>query len=55
MHMNGHCGWVRCLASSGKYLFSCGCNILHQVGAGALGGAGCQNGVMLLVLCRAPD
>jgi len=30
MHMNGHTGWVRSLASSGKYLFSCGCNHLHQ-------------------------
>jgi len=28
--MNGHTGWVRSLASSGKYLFSCGCNYLRQ-------------------------
>jgi WD40 repeat protein len=28
--MNGHTGWVRSLATSGKYLFSCGCNYLRQ-------------------------
>eukprot|EP00775_Hariotina_reticulata_P006311 gene6311-6546_t len=30
VRMNGHTGWVRSLASSGKYLFSCGCNYLRQ-------------------------
>lgn len=28
--LNGHTGWVRALATSGKWLFSCGCNIIHQ-------------------------
>lgn len=28
--MNGHTGWVRSMSSSGKYLFSCGCNYLRQ-------------------------
>lgn len=28
--MGGHTGWVRSLATSGKYLFSCGCNHLRQ-------------------------
>jgi len=32
VRMNGHTGWVRSLATStsGKYLFSCGCNYLRQ-------------------------
>lgn len=28
--LNGHTGWVRSLATHGKYLFSCGCNYLRQ-------------------------
>lgn len=30
VRMNGHTGYVRSLATSGKYLFSCGCNYLRQ-------------------------
>jgi WD40 repeat protein len=30
VRMNGHTGWVRSLATSGKWLFSCGCNHLRQ-------------------------
>lgn len=30
VRMNGHTGWVRSLATSGRYLFSCGCNHLRQ-------------------------
>jgi WD40 repeat protein len=30
VRMNGHTGWVRSMSSSGKYLFSCGCNYLRQ-------------------------
>jgi hypothetical protein len=30
VRMNGHTGWVRSLAATGKYLFSCGCNHLRQ-------------------------
>ncbi|GBG00335.1 hypothetical protein Rsub_13105 [Raphidocelis subcapitata] len=30
VRVNGHTGWVRSLATSGRYLFSCGCNHLRQ-------------------------
>ncbi|KAI8477203.1 MAG: WD40-repeat-containing domain protein [Monoraphidium minutum] len=30
VRVNGHTGWVRALAASGRYLFSCGCNHLRQ-------------------------
>jgi WD40 repeat protein len=30
IRMNGHTGWVRSLATSGRYLLSCGCNHLRQ-------------------------
>lgn len=30
VRVNGHTGWVRALATSGKYLFSSGCNHLRQ-------------------------
>jgi WD40 repeat protein len=30
VRVNGHTGWVRALATSGRYLYSCGCNHLRQ-------------------------
>lgn len=30
VRLNGHTGWVRSLATSGRWLFSCGCNYLRQ-------------------------
>ncbi|CAD7702188.1 unnamed protein product [Ostreobium quekettii] len=28
--MDEHCGWVKALATDGRWLFSCACNTLHQ-------------------------